>query len=68
MASIVSQIVVVWVNRVISEGSVNWPQLMRLNYPQTTVVLIYIFLLLENTVYLCSLQEIFNDFPHQNFH
>ena len=33
MASIVSQIVVVLVNRVLSVGSVNWPRVRRRYYP-----------------------------------
>ena len=38
MASIVSQIVVVLVNRKLSDGSVNWPWVRRRNLPQYSVM------------------------------
>ena len=38
MTSIVSEVVVVWVNRMISEGSVNWPHINRQSYPLKSVI------------------------------
>ena len=39
-----SQIVVVLANRVLSEGSVNWPHVIRRNYPQKPVMLYFLSL------------------------
>ena len=44
MASIVSQIVVVLANRVLSDGSVNWPHVIRRSYPQKPVLLYFLSL------------------------
>ena len=38
MASIVSQIVMVWVNRELSDGPVNWPHVSRRNRQNSSLL------------------------------